>query len=60
MLVLGIVLLKKAPDLLEERTYRVMGRKTLDPSEEWVDVTDETDLDAAGYRFFKVKVESRH
>ncbi len=48
------------PDLLGERTYHVLGRKTLDPAEEWVDVTDVADLDAEGYRFFKVKVESRH
>ena len=28
-------------------------------AEEWTDVTDESDLDAAGYRFFKVKVEMK-
>ena len=41
------------------RTYRTLGKKTLDPNEEWTDVTDESDLDAAGWRFFKVKVEMR-
>lgn len=38
------------------REYRRLGKKTLDPNEEWQDVTDVTDLDEAGYRFFKVKV----
>ena len=51
------------PPLSEEeaakRTYRTLGRKTLDPNEAWTDVTDESDLDAAGWRFFKVKVEMR-
>ncbi len=44
------------PDLLDEREYRVLGKKTIDPDEEWTDVTDATDLDAEGYRFFRVKV----
>ena len=44
------------PDLLGDRTYRVLGKKTLDPLEEWEDVTDLPDVDAAGYRFFKAKV----
>ena len=44
------------PNLLGERKYRVLGKKTLDPAEEWTDVTDEPDIDAAGYRFFRVKV----
>ncbi len=47
------------PDLLGERKYRVLGKKTLDPAEEWTDVTDEADIDAAGWRFFKAKVEMR-
>ena len=51
------------PPLTEEeaakRTYRTLGKKTLDPAEDWTDVTDESDLDAAGWRFFKVKVEMR-
>ena len=51
------------PPLTEEeeskRTYRVLGKKTLAPAEEWTDVTDVPDLDAAGWRFFKVKVEMR-
>ncbi|MBR3084799.1 MAG: hypothetical protein IKH04_00205 [Kiritimatiellae bacterium] len=42
-----------------KRTYRTLGKKTLDPNEEWTDVTDESDLDAAEYRFFKVSVEMR-
>ena len=29
------------------------------PAEDWTDVTDESDLDAAGWRFFKVKVEMK-
>ena len=51
------------PPLTEEeaakRTYRTLGKKTLDPAEDWTDVTDESDLDAAGWRFFKVKVEMK-
>ena len=51
------------PPLTEEeaakRTYRTLGKRTLDPAEEWTDVTDESDLDAAGWRFFKVKVEMK-
>ncbi len=51
------------PPLTEEeaakRTYRTLGKRTLDPAEEWTDVTDETDLEAAGWRFFKVKVEMK-
>ena len=42
-----------------KRTYRTLGKKSLDPTEDWVDVTDEADPDAAGYRFFKVKVEMK-
>ena len=45
------------PNLLEERSYHVLGKRTLNPAEEWTDVTDESDLDTAGYRFFKVQVE---
>ena len=37
----------------------VFGKKTLDPAEEWTAVTDETDLDAAGWRFFKTAVEMK-
>ncbi len=51
------------PPLTEEdalkRTYRTLGWKTLDPSEDWADVTDVDDPEAAGWRFFKVKVEMR-
>lgn len=42
-----------------KRTYRTFGKRTLDPAEEWTDVTVETDFDAAGWRFFKVKVEMK-
>ena len=42
-----------------KRTYRTLGKKSLDPAEDWADVTDESDLDAAGGRFFKVKVEMK-
>ena len=45
------------PDLLDEREYRILGKKTLSPDETWADVTDIQDLDAAGYCFFKVSVE---
>ena len=39
-----------------KREYRILGKRTLAPTEDWTDVTDVPDLDAAGYRFFKVKV----
>lgn len=45
------------PDLLGERDYRILGKKTLSSDEDWTDVTDIQNLDAAGYRFFKVSVE---
>lgn len=44
------------PDLLGEREYRILGKKTLSSAEDWTDVTDIQNLDAAGYRFFKVSV----
>ena len=39
-----------------KRKYRILGKRTLAPTEDWTDVTDVPNLDAAGYRFFKVKV----
>ena len=42
-----------------KRVYRVLGKKSLDADEDWDDVTDIPDLDAAGYRFFKVSVEMK-
>ena len=39
-----------------KREYRILGAETLDAPEPWDDVTDVPNLDAAGYRFFKVKV----
>ena len=48
---MSCVRVKWNPPLTEEdalkRTYRTLGWKTLDPNEEWTDVTDESDLDAA-------------
>lgn len=49
-----------SPDLNEngtknERVYRVLGAKTL--GNDWDDVTELSDPDANGYRFFKVTVE---
>ena len=59
----GKPVVKWNPPLTEEeaakRTYRTLGKKTLDLNEDWTDVTDEADLDVAGWRFFKVKVEMR-
>ena len=60
----GKPLVSWSPDLNEdgtkhERSYRVLGKRTLDSSEDWTDVTDITDLDAAGYRFFKAAVGMR-
>ncbi len=49
---MSCVRVKWNPPLTEEdalkRTYRTLGWKTLDPSEDWADVTDESDLEAAG------------
>ena len=39
-----------------KREYRIFGKRTLDPTEDWTNVTAVPDLDAAGWRFFKVKV----
>ncbi len=59
----GRPVVKWNPPLSEDesakRTYRTLGKKTLDPNDEWTDVTDVDDPDAAGWRFFKVKVEMR-
>ena len=49
-----------SPDLNEgetksERGYRVEGKKAM-TDEEWEDVTDVDDLEAEGWRFFRVKV----
>ena len=42
-----------------KREYRILGAETPDAPEQWTDVTDIPDLDAAGYRFFKVKVRMK-
>ncbi len=42
-----------------KREYRILGAETLDAPEPWNDVTDVLDPDAAGYRFFKVKVRMK-
>jgi hypothetical protein len=55
-IVAGRPVVSREPDLLGDRTYRVLGKKTLDPLEEWENVTNLPDVDAAGYRFFKAKV----
>ena len=51
-----------SPDLNDggtknERVYRVFGSKSLGASAEWDDITDITNPDAEGYRFFKATVE---
>ena len=44
-----------APDLLDERAYKKLGKKRLDdPNEEWVEVKDGEE---GNYNFFKVVVE---
>ncbi len=59
----GKPVVKWNPPLTEDeaakRTYRTLGKKTLDAEEDWTDVTDVDDPDAAGWRFFKVSVEMR-
>ena len=57
----GKLTVKWQPDLNEdgtkaERVYRVLGKKAMLDGEEWRDVTDVEDLDAEGWRFFRVKV----
>ncbi|MBP5544652.1 MAG: chitobiase/beta-hexosaminidase C-terminal domain-containing protein [Kiritimatiellae bacterium] len=53
----GVPKVKWTPDLLGERAYRVLGRKSLGGDEEWEDVTDLEGHGAAeGYRFFKAEV----
>ena len=42
-----------------KREYRILGAETLDAPEPWTDVTDVLDVDAAGYRFFKVTVRMK-
>ena len=43
------------PDLLDERNYKKLGKKSLnDPSEEWTEVEDGEE---GNYNFFKVTVE---
>ena len=43
------------PDLLDERTYKKLGKKRLDdPNEEWAEVRDGEE---SSYNFFKVTVE---
>ena len=42
-----------------KREYRVLGKRTLAPDEDWADVTDVPNPDAAGYRFFKATVRMR-
>ena len=41
----------------EGRVYRVYGKKEMSDAEEWTDVTDVEDLEAEGWRFFRVGVE---
>ena len=42
-----------------KREYRILGAETLDAPEPWDDVKGVFDLDAAGYRFFKVEVRMK-
>ena len=58
----GKLTVKWQPDLNEdgtktERVYRVLGKKAMLDGEEWRDMTDVEDLDAEGWRFFRVRVE---
>lgn len=42
-----------------KRTRKILGRRSLDDSEGWQDVSSLDDPEAAGYRFFKVSVEMK-
>ena len=52
----GVPRVTPDPDRGNARVYRVLGARTLGPSTAWDDVTEIEDLNAAGYRFFKVTV----
>jgi hypothetical protein len=57
----GKVKVEWNPDLSDggeetKRAYRLLGKKRLE-EEDWTDVTDVADRDAAGWRFFRVRVE---
>jgi hypothetical protein len=41
----------------EGRVYRVFGKKSMTAGEDWTDVTDVEDVEAEGWRFFRVRVE---
>ena len=44
------------PAEVAKREYRTLGKRTLAPNEDWMDVQD---LDVAGYRFFKESVRMK-
>ncbi len=44
------------PDLNEERAYKLLGKRTLAEAR-WDEVPDGADVDAEGWRFFRVQVE---
>jgi hypothetical protein len=46
-----------SPALGGGRIYRLEARKTMDESEPWTDVTDETDLAGKGWRFFRATLK---
>ncbi len=45
------------PYLGPDRDYYIDGKMTLSPEEEWIDVTDVSDLGATGCRFFRGRVK---
>jgi uncharacterized repeat protein (TIGR02543 family) len=56
----GKPIVKPSLDLPEGRVVKIEARKSLatgDDGEEWTDVTDVEDLEAEGWRFFRVGVE---
>ena len=56
----GKPIVKPSLDLPEGRVVKIEARKSLatgDDGEEWIDVTDVEDLEAEGWRFFRVGVE---
>lgn len=56
----GKPFVKPLPELPEGRVVRIEARKSLaagNSQEEWTDVTDVEDLEAEGWRFFRVGVE---
>jgi hypothetical protein len=52
----GKAVVEWAPDLDEDRAYKLLGKRTLS-DEKWEEVSEGADVDTEGWRFFRVRVE---